>query len=121
MVNEIVHRKDICPWLKNKICHIEKHEVCPDDCDLKTLRFDKDDIVTRMKEEEKNIQKLKKEGMFKNREKIKDKIAGVYVLQKTLNEHFKHLEPKVMDKDFERTDRVPMFPSKGWRKIPKKK
>jgi hypothetical protein len=78
----------VCLWLEKGICHIGNDTSCPVDCDLKSLRFDKDSIVARMREEEKNIYELKRAGMFKNREKIKDKIGGIYVMQKVLKNHF---------------------------------
>lgn len=112
-INEITERIQNCVWLKKKVCHIPDINPCPDDCDLKTLKFNSDEIIKRMREEESNIHKLKKEGMFKNRLKIKDKFGGIVVLQRVLKEHFKHTEPHIVDKDIERT---PMFPSKGWRR-----
>lgn len=114
----MIYTKDNCLWLKNDICHIKNDELCPDDCDLKDLEFDKESIIKRMKDEEINVKKLKKEGIFRNREKIKDKIMGIYTMQKALNKHFNHIEPKVIDKDIERTDNIPSFPTKGWRKKP---
>lgn len=116
-MNELATRKQNCPWLDKEICHIKEEEKCPDDCDLKDLKFDKDEIIKRMKEEEQNVRKLKKEGMFKNRQVIKDKIMGVYTLGKVLKDHFQHIETRIIDKELEKT---PMFLSRGWRQVKKR-
>lgn len=114
MGQEIIERD--CIWLKKEVCHIPSDKPCPDDCDLKTLEFKKEKIIQKMKDEELNVNKLKKEGMFINREKIKDKIMGMYTMQKVLKKHFDYIQPKVVDKDFE----VPSFPKSGWRQKPKR-
>lgn len=100
-MNEIIG-KDNCIWFSKSVCKIEKDKVCPEDCDLKTLKFEKDEIINRMKQEEQNIHRLKKEGLFKNMEKIKDIIMGCYVLQKIISKEWNHIEPKVVDKDLEK-------------------
>jgi hypothetical protein len=111
---ELIDRKQSCIWLKESICKIDETKPCDDDCSLKTLDFTKESIEKRMKEEEVEIQRLKKEGMFRNRNKIKDKVMGVYVLQKTLKSHFNVIEPHVVDVDLEKVS----FPTKGWRTRP---
>lgn len=101
MVDELIS-KDNCIWFSKLVCKIKRDIACPDDCDLRTLKFEKDEIINRMKEENENIKKLKKEGMFKNREKIGDLVMGVYIMQKALNNHFHHIEPVVVDTDLEK-------------------
>lgn len=110
MENLIEKRR--CIWLEKFVCKISDDISCPEDCDLKTLKFEKDEIINRMKQEEQNIHRLKKEGLFKNREKIKDIIMGCYVLQKVLIKHFNHIEPKVVDKDLEKLSNT----MRTWRK-----
>lgn len=114
---ELIDRKQSCLWLKNSVCKISDIQVCPDDCSLKTLNFDKESIVKRIKEEEEKVYKLKREGMFRNRNKIKDLVMGIYILQKALNKFFDVIEPHVVDKELEKTV---TFPSKGWRIRPQK-
>jgi len=69
-VNELIERKESCVWLKKRVCKITDTKPCPDDCDLKELKFEKDEIIRKMKEEEQNVHKLKKDGIFKNRNTI---------------------------------------------------
>lgn len=85
---KLISRKDGCVWKLKGICKIPDDKLCPDDCDLKDLEFDKNKIIERMKFEEKEVQRLKKESMWKNRDVIKDRIMGMYVLQKCLKKHF---------------------------------
>lgn len=100
---QLSDRNESCKWKLNKICKIEDSVSCPDDCDLKDLKFDKDEIIKRMKEEENEINRLKKEGIFKNKFILQDKCMGIYVLQKALSGHFGVIEPHLVDKDFEKT------------------
>lgn len=116
MTQDIIKRE--CIWLTKEVCHIKEDEPCPEDCDLKTLNFDKDKIIQRMKEEEAKVKELKKQGMFRNREKIKDKIMGCYSLQKVLKNHFDYIQPKVVDEDFEKSMNFPS--GGGWRQKPKR-
>lgn len=102
-MGNITNRKENCVWLKKEYCKIPDDVPCDDDCSLKHLKFDKDAIIGQMKDEEKEINKLKTDGMFKNKKVIMDKIAGIFILQKILGTEFQHLETHVVDKDFEKT------------------
>lgn len=103
MSSELIDRKENCDWLKKEVCKIPKDTPCPKDCSFVDLKFDKDEIIKRMKKENDEIQKLKKDGLFKNRNKIKDIIMGIYILQKVLSDHFQYIEMKVIDKDLEKS------------------
>jgi len=102
-VTELLERKEKCLWLKNNVCKITEDKPCPDDCDLKSVVWEKDVILDRIREEQENIKKLKKEGMFKNRDKIGDKIAGLWVLENTLKKHFNYAYAHIVDKEVEKT------------------
>lgn len=115
-MNKSLVKKE-CIWFSKKVCKKPEQDKCLDDCSLKELFFSKDVIIKKMKEEEKNVKDLKKKGLFKNRNKIKDKIMGIYVLSKTLKEHFDYNESHVVDPEIERTSNL--F-TKGFRKLSRK-
>jgi hypothetical protein len=128
-VNELLDEKTICVWLYKSVCKIPEDKSCPVDCSLKGLIFEQDSILAKIKEEEMNIANLKKEGMFRNRQKIRDSVMGIYVLEKTLKEHFNFVAPHVVDKDVEKTGsvkptaekKIEGLPPHGWRQLPKKR
>jgi len=103
MDNQLINRKESCTWLDKKICKIPEDQKCSDDCSLGDLKFNKENIIERMQFEEKEIQRLKKDGLFKNRNTIKDLVMGIVIMQRTLNEHFHHIELKIVDKDIEKS------------------
>ena len=66
-------------------------------------------------EEDAEVKDLKKH-MFRNREKIKDLVMGMFVLQRVLKDSFDYDYVRVVDKEFEK---VPNFAKGGWR-VPRK-
>ena len=110
-----------CAWHTNSICAVAADKPCPDDCTLRTVPFTRDGIIKQMRFEESECQCLKREGMFKNRLVIKDKIGGLAAMQKALIRCFKDVpvESHVVDKDIERTVVPPksvIVPSRSWRR-----
>lgn len=89
--------------MKEEICKITEDKPCPDDCDMKDLKWDQDAIVARIKEEQQNVKDLKKKGMFKNKHAIKDKIMGIYILEKVLKNKFEYTPVHVVDEEFEKS------------------
>jgi hypothetical protein len=103
MEDELITRKEKCLWLNNNICKIPEHTPCPDDCDLKGVDWNKEAIITKIKEEQERVKQLKKEGMFKNRDKIGDIIAGIWVMENALKNNFDYTETHVIDPETEKT------------------
>jgi hypothetical protein len=111
-IKSVYDVKKNCVWKQKEYCKITEDTVCPEDCSLRSLLFDKDKIIERMKSEEIEIQNLKKDGMFKNKHKIIDLIMGLSVLNKCLVKEFDYKETVVVDKDFERKNAM-MLKSMG--------
>lgn len=80
--------KEKCIWRKKGICSSDKLEFCPSDCSLGNLEFKKKAIQKRIKEEEEIVHKLKIRSMWRKRGEIKDRIAGICILSKTLKDYF---------------------------------
>jgi len=105
--------RNTCVWYTKEVCKIPVEIPCMNDCSLKTLEFTSDAIIQRMKDENQAIQKLKREGFFKNRKKIVDLLGGTIALHNALKTHFNIINPLIVDKDIEK----PIIPPKGgWRK-----
>jgi hypothetical protein len=102
MENELLDRNERCPWKKNAVCKIPDDKPCPDDCDLKEVAWEQETIVAKIKSEEARVKELKREGMFKNRDAIGDKIMGIYVMERALKVHFNYIPAHVVDPEFEK-------------------
>lgn len=104
MSNE-VEKKTGCLW------HDTLKQGCGPDCDFKTLPYEKDAIIARIKEEMNIIKKLQitAETDVAALNKLMDKLYGVSIMGKTLQEKFdvsvKELK-KIMGSEMSRFERM---------------
>lgn len=71
-----------CKWCKY-------NPGCDDSCDFRSLKYDKDAIIDRMKEELDFVKALTKEiEKAENIDRISDKLYGVSIMSQSLREDF---------------------------------
>lgn len=79
---------DKCVWKVKAVCKLGSDVVCPVDCSLKDLVFEREAILARIVSEKKLLRKMFFFMRQRKKLEIRDKSCGVLVLYNVLEEHF---------------------------------
>lgn len=74
-----------CPWCKFNKSSCDGVE---ETCDFKSLPYEKDAILARIKQEYEKVQELKKGRTLESYKDIVDKVAGIQIMTERLKEDF---------------------------------
>jgi hypothetical protein len=87
-----------CPWKDKGFCSFlkaaqkQKKKIgdfqCDADCDYSTLKFDKDEILVRIRKEKLNIKMLYLTARERKKMVMLDKVKAIYDMSRALRDHF---------------------------------